>query len=281
MSEAKRLAPLPGTLRELFLKSGNLCAFPGCSRLMMNSEGVFIGNVCHIEAAEEGGERFNSAMTNEERRAFSNLMLMCYEHHQVTNDVAKYSVAALQKMKAEHERRFSDPERVILESLVDHTTQRSVHSVSNLKRLDAVLGLLSDLDEDQKKITIDELNDFIKKLELIPSEVLRFAGALAERVLRTSRFNRSSDEVQLPISDVMLAFGLSERVIKERIQQLDHYSLGDYTEIGDGMGSVHGIRLYNLRSGWPVWSDLAAFCKAAPERMDTFTVDLNFGCLDE
>ena len=83
----KRLAPTTDTTRELFLKSGNLCAFPGCGRLMMNGDGVFIGQVCHIEAAEEAGERFNLAMSNEDRRAFSNLMLMCYEHHQITNDV--------------------------------------------------------------------------------------------------------------------------------------------------------------------------------------------------
>ena len=48
--EVKRLQPKGNTLRELFLKSGNLCAFPGC--LMMDPEGNFIGEVCHIEAAE-------------------------------------------------------------------------------------------------------------------------------------------------------------------------------------------------------------------------------------
>lgn len=88
----KRLTPLPDTLRELFLKSGNLCAFPNCKALMMDADGVFIGQVCHIEAAEEGGKRFNSSISNEERRTASNLMLMCYEHHQVTNDEKKYPV---------------------------------------------------------------------------------------------------------------------------------------------------------------------------------------------
>ena len=83
----KRLTPKGETLRELFLKSGNMCAFPNCTSLMMNSDGVFIGQLCHIEAAEEGGERFNPSMTNEERRAAANLMLMCYEHHKITNDV--------------------------------------------------------------------------------------------------------------------------------------------------------------------------------------------------
>ena len=50
---------------------------------MMNEQGVFIGQVCHIKAAENGGPRFSPAMTNEQRRAPANLMLMCYAHHQV------------------------------------------------------------------------------------------------------------------------------------------------------------------------------------------------------
>jgi hypothetical protein len=110
---AKRKAPDKDTLRELFLKSGNLCAFPDCMNLLMNRAGEFIGQICHIEAAEDGGERFNSAMTDEGRAAFSNLMLMCYEHHVTTNNVEDYPVSRLQKMKADHEAGFSDPVRAI------------------------------------------------------------------------------------------------------------------------------------------------------------------------
>lgn len=108
MAKAKRKKPSPDTLRELFLKSGNQCAFPNCSDFMLNREGVFIGQICHIEAAEDGGERFNENMTDEERASFQNLMLMCYPHHQVTNDVEAYPVARLQAMKAEHEAKFTD-----------------------------------------------------------------------------------------------------------------------------------------------------------------------------
>jgi len=119
--KAKRLNPLPETLREIFLKSGNCCAYPDCQRLMMNSDGVFIGQVCHIESAEEGGERFNEKQTNEERRHFSNLMLMCYEHHTVTNDVQKFKVEVLHKMKAYHEAKFTDIAKAIGESTADGT----------------------------------------------------------------------------------------------------------------------------------------------------------------
>jgi hypothetical protein len=141
MSEtATRLTPTGATLREVFLKSGNLCAFPDCSQLMMNLEGVFIGNVCHIEAAEEGGERFNTAMTNEERRAPANLMLMCYPHHKVTDDVVKYRVATLRKFKADHEARFSSPDRAILSTLKDWTMLAEPRAPENLRRANRVLA---------------------------------------------------------------------------------------------------------------------------------------------
>jgi len=101
----KRRQPTPDTLRELFLKSGNRCAFPGCHANLMDQDGNFVGQLCHIEAAEMGGERFNEMMTNEERRALSNLMLMCYPHHRITNDTQKYTVGALRRMKITHEAR--------------------------------------------------------------------------------------------------------------------------------------------------------------------------------
>jgi hypothetical protein len=113
----KRLKPRFETLRELLLKSGNLCAFPGCDSLLMDAAGLFIGQFCHIEAAEPGGERFNPSMTNEERRSASNLMLMCYAHHRQTNDVAEYTVPYLKQIKSAHERRFSRPDRSIREKV--------------------------------------------------------------------------------------------------------------------------------------------------------------------
>jgi hypothetical protein len=83
---------------------------------MINKDGVFVGQICHIEAAVEGGERFNPAMSDELRAAFSNLMLMCYEHHVITNDVDTYPVPVLQAMKAQHEAKFTDPAQAILDS---------------------------------------------------------------------------------------------------------------------------------------------------------------------
>lgn len=283
MSEqAKRLAPTLETLRELFLKSGNLCAFPGCEKLMMNADGVFIGQVCHIEAAEEGGERFNSSMTNEQRRDVSNLMLMCYEHHQVTNDVDRFAVEILRGYKRDHESRFSRPDRAILDGLTDWTRLDEPSEAQNLKRFNKVIP--SRLNEEELQYNAKLVNSLVSKLRTVPVEVRRFVGAVASRMYRMRDTNvvRSSilEQDKILASDLRGAFRLGDAAIFQRAQELSAYSLGGITEMF--IGEIEQPAVYIRRiEDWPFWLELAEFCQKAPESMDAFTVDLDFGRLDE
>lgn len=113
-----RLSPTLEVLRALFAKSGNVCAFPDCVHPLIDDENLFVGQVCHIEAAEPGGERYNPAQTADQRRGYDNLLLLCYRHHIVTNNTDVYTVERLRTMKAAHEaahsgRRFEADEKVI------------------------------------------------------------------------------------------------------------------------------------------------------------------------
>lgn len=99
-----RLAPTKDTIRNLFARSGNVCAFPGCTAELINRKDKFVAQICHIEAAEEGGERFNPAMTDELRRHSDNLILLCYPHHIETNDVDQYTAEVLRQIKLDHEK---------------------------------------------------------------------------------------------------------------------------------------------------------------------------------
>lgn len=47
--EVKRLKPFTSVLRELYLKSGNECAFLDCDERMIQSDGTFIGEVCQLK----------------------------------------------------------------------------------------------------------------------------------------------------------------------------------------------------------------------------------------
>lgn len=104
MATNKRSYPQQ-TVKRLYALSGNQCAFPGCTATLVNSENASNSHICHIEAANESGPRFNSALTVEQRNDYTNLILLCPSHHAVVDaHPEEYSVERLKEMKQSHER---------------------------------------------------------------------------------------------------------------------------------------------------------------------------------
>jgi hypothetical protein len=98
-----RLAPAKETLIALFAKSGNVCAYPGCTHELVTPRNLFVGQICHIEAANAGGQRYNAESSDEQRRSFENLLLLCYRHHKETDDISVFDVLRMREMKHRHE----------------------------------------------------------------------------------------------------------------------------------------------------------------------------------
>jgi hypothetical protein len=91
------------TLKKLFALAGNECSFPSCNQQMVNRQNAKNSNICHIEAANPGGERYNANMSDQKRADYENLILLCIQHHDETDDVETYSVDILKQMKTDHE----------------------------------------------------------------------------------------------------------------------------------------------------------------------------------
>lgn len=125
-----RVAPTPATIKKLFGLSGNLCAYPTCGQLIIDDSGAIIGQICHIEAAEPGGERYNPNQNDDQRRAFSNLILLCGKCHIITNDVQKYTVTVLQKMKFDHEGKFSGKSYNVSDEIIHKMLQSYTQTIS-------------------------------------------------------------------------------------------------------------------------------------------------------
>lgn len=95
------------TLHRLFILSGNECSMPDCKKQFIAEDKITkISKVCHIEAASEEGPRFNINMTDDQRREFDNLILLCDEHHSIIDNKEnekKYPVSLLKEWKRSHE----------------------------------------------------------------------------------------------------------------------------------------------------------------------------------
>jgi hypothetical protein len=99
-------APKESTLKRLFALSRNLCAFTGCTAQIVDRDsGVLTGQICHIKARHPTGPRYDPTQTDEARRAFENLIVLCRTHHAIVDaKPMKYSAELLSDMKAMHER---------------------------------------------------------------------------------------------------------------------------------------------------------------------------------
>lgn len=278
----KRLTPTSNTVRELFLKSGNLCAFPNCPHLLMNADGVFISQICHIEAAEPGGPRFNEDMTNEERRDFSNLMLMCHQHHKVTDDVTKYSSVSLKQMKESHESRFASPERVILDSIKDWTKSYQSTMPKNLGKLLKALG--ATFEDDEREEFLSNVRKYIAKYQLIPLELRVF---FSEAIARTHRMSDTPVVIShgwsgsaIYASDLESAFRISTQQLTSKAKQLEQYGIASIDEVEDHDYRIDYVFAVYPIEDWPFWSDLALYCAKENIELTKFTVDMQFDKLD-
>lgn len=266
----KRLPPTSSVSRELFSRSGNQCAFPNCSEPIVNAVGDFVAQLCHIEAALPGGQRFRAEMSNEERRSYANLMLMCYPHHIRTNDVEAYPVSRLQEMKAEHESRFSDIAEKIRQSFSD-TTENRVHTrASTLTRF-----LDMELADEERDETLAELAEFQDRLSKVP---IATRGLLLILSKRAEPSGHSMMGATLSWAEIVHATEKPVDIVREHIAILDRYGI-----VRDSFPDDYGqetIELSNLTSGWSILTDIAAYCESSEIPLQDVLVDLQFHLLD-
>lgn len=185
-----RKAPKLDTLRALFAKSGNCCAFPGCKNKIINNKNQLIGEVCHIEAAEEGGERYNPNQTDEERRHYDNLILLCHEHHVETNDIQEYTVNKLKNMKKVHEAKFINNNFEIDEQVLKSILLQINEFWQNIEFLNkykhqALEDFKMEIDVNKKCIQIfDELQNNIENLSNMLGDIAEFNNTLWENIVK-------------------------------------------------------------------------------------------------
>ncbi len=231
--DVKRLHPKEADRRRLFLLSRNLCAFPGCTREIVDpATGRLRGEVCHIEGANPGSARFNRKQTNEQRRAYGNLILLCRTDHVVTDDESKFSPTDMWKMKEDHEHHAGvAPDCQLVENFLDHSVI-DYALPKNLKQLDL------DLCEEQFFVDANLLLQAVAKLPQ------RARSLFAHAVAYAAYSNSLSLRVDLvELSDRLRA---SRKDLEEQFSILERANLVAIWEAGELPWGRHG-RAYYLR----------------------------------
>jgi hypothetical protein len=96
-----------GVVTGLVLMSQGTCYYPKCGEPLVRLDGespVVNFEIAHIRAARPGGPRYDSSMTDAERDAFPNLVLLCLVHHKVVDKIRPndFPTSTLLKWKQAH-----------------------------------------------------------------------------------------------------------------------------------------------------------------------------------
>lgn len=164
----------PAVRAGLVALCGGTCYWPGCPEPVIRFvDGAPVNNlqIAHVRAAEPGGPRDKPGMPAAERKAFSNLILLCHPHH-TTVDKRRpqdFPVETLQKWKAEREK--------------DHEAALSRLREVTPEGLQQILAAeLADRDE--------RLHGLLERLERSDAEAGQLLRSLIDEVadLRRSRY---------------------------------------------------------------------------------------------
>ncbi|MBQ9246450.1 Fic family protein [bacterium] len=174
--KTKRKQPLERTVKKLFALSGNICAFPSCCEPIISAEGSVVGDICHIEAAEEDGPRFNKDSNNKYRCSYENLILLCKKHHKIIDDnVAIYDVELLKKIKYQHEKKFQ--EKDIIKKFNEEFQKQEKYNKDINKKIDDIYDtttstnkVVQDIQKNLLSSFDMDLTDYVAYLETEISE---------------------------------------------------------------------------------------------------------------
>lgn len=177
----------PSTIRRLDTLSANQCAKPNCHKKLVAEDKIsIVSKICHIEAASKKGPRYNSNMTDDERRSYENLILLCDEHHIIIDNKeneSEYPVELLKEWKKNHEN------KMLVSKLASQPLSR--HPLALNMVIDAIANSLDNFEDvtDAGKAPNTET-------KIAHNKVIRYSPIIQEMSLYQGRLNKVYTEIE-------------------------------------------------------------------------------------
>lgn len=281
MPKPDRKAPSAKTLRHLYVLSGNLCANPKCTTVLVNANGTLVADVCHIKGERAGSARFDKTLSEEDRRAPANLILLCSTCHTlVDKEPQKYGVSKLRKWKRDREARFA--------AVGDTLRQRYIHEIADEAEANDLTKpvTLRAFEEFLEKNyhhtidgnTLDNVRDYVDKLRHLALPDRDLMRAIVEKILALGGSRESEYGVSAHPDDLKTILIDNTRLSDYRIRKLGK------TLERNGLGGVVVDMEPSLSIAAPDhdlgWSDIKQFLEVLGHDLRDVVCDLKFGLLD-
>lgn len=282
VTKAGRVAPSSSTLRQLYILSGNLCANPACNTVLLNANGTIVGEVCHIRAEKPGGARYDAKMTDENRRAAANLILLCNVCHKlVDTERKKYTVPILTKWKSDREAKFA----AVGDTLRQRYTQQIEDEADtiDLSSPKSLAGLIKHLNDQNVIHMVDSethvhIAAFAERLKHLSAPDRALLRAIVEKTLTLGGRREGEYGISVHPDDLKTLKVDGARLSDYRIRKLAN------TLDRNGLGSLDVDLEPSLFVSAPhhsvAWSDVQAYVAQSGRALRDVIDDLKFGLLD-
>lgn len=195
-----RLEPLRGTKRNLYMYTGNRCAFDEhCLELLILEDGTLNAEIAHIHGVKSSAARGTHDLTDEQLRSESNLLLLCLKHHKVVDNKAledEYPVERMQRMKEKHEARFRKGVEA-LDELADSTASEVITYPQN------TLAIGDPENEDALNEQLNEAIEFVDRIAQLPRSHREVLVHIAARGEVRARGGRRGKIVSADVQDCL------------------------------------------------------------------------------
>ncbi|WP_172591445.1 hypothetical protein [Shewanella xiamenensis] len=105
-----KASPNAHTQRRLFASSAGYCQNPSCSKKLFdeaNGKKFLIAELAHVFAAQDDGPRANVKLSEEERGAFENLIVLCANCHTMVDKAPDaFPDSMMRRWKRDHEQKL-------------------------------------------------------------------------------------------------------------------------------------------------------------------------------
>ncbi|WP_438712055.1 ABC-three component system protein [Aquimarina muelleri] len=185
---------------------------------MIAEDGItVVGKVCHIEAASSKGPRYRSEMSDDERRSYNNLILLCDEHHSIIDNKkneGKFLKELLLEWKTDHIKENENSEIEVADDVIYESIENIIEALDRLEKSnEKIYATVKEIDENLKNITgVTDLNQMKSLVEDYKKEVASGESEFKELFDKIRHFSSNIDDIKQELPEKLIDGGFNEDI---------------------------------------------------------------------
>lgn len=246
----------------------------------MDADAVLVGEIAHIEGALPDSARFNSMMSNEQRRGYDNLLLLCATHHTVIDrDAKQWTVASLKDLKHKHEAIYTAAVDQLRRQVGDITEGVTYTPASNGRVLLDQHGL----DDHDRAESCMDINRFAERLSKIPADARSLLSLIVirgDKVPAHVAMGNWPGEFQIPKRVLKSIADCTDAHLRRHVEVLEHFDLLRCDDEPFDGPPLYIVGNSTQGLGWALLQDIRDLAGTDRETIRRVLCDLDFSALD-